>query len=124
MPIHRKEDLKNEVALTLKYEIITVLLFSKYASPIFAQWKTNGELRLLVDLMKINSLIVDDLSNKNHRGSTLLDAAQHLVGKSLFCRIGCSQSYHCLQMVDQRSVEMLAISFASSFFSIGGLDKA
>ena len=36
MPIHLKEDLIVELALMHKYWIITVLPFSKYASPIFA----------------------------------------------------------------------------------------
>ena len=100
-----------------KYGIITVLPFSKYASPIFAQRKPNGKLRLLVDLRKINTLIADDYTNNNHPVSTLSDAAQHLAGKSLFCKLDCSQAYHCLQMVDQRSVEMLAFNFASRTFA-------
>ena len=75
MPIHLKEDLIVELALMHKYGIITVLPFSKYASPIFAQRKPNGKLRLLVDLRKINSLIADDYTNNNHPVSTLSDAA-------------------------------------------------
>ena len=117
MPIHLKEDLIVELALMHKYGIITVLPISKYASPIFAQWKPNGKLRLLVDLRKINSLIADDYTNNNHPVSTLSDAAQHLAGKSLFCKLDCSQAYHCLQMADQRSVEMLAFNFASRTFA-------
>ena len=57
MPLHLKEDLNVELALMHKYGIITVLPFSKYASPIFAQTKPNGKLRLLVDLRKIDTLI-------------------------------------------------------------------
>ena len=117
MPIHLKEDLKVELALMHKYGIITVLPFSKYASPIFAQRKPNGKLRLFVDLRKINSLIADDYTNNNHPVSTLSDAAQHLAGESLFCKLDCSQAYHCLQMADQRSVEMLAFNFASRTFA-------
>ena len=117
MPIHLKEDLIVEFALLHKYGIITVLPFSKYASPIFAQRKPNGKLRLLVDLRKINTLIADDYTNNNHPVSTLSDAAQHLAGKSLFCKLDCSQAYHCLQMADQRSVEMLAFNFASRTFA-------
>ena len=60
MPIHLKEDLIVEFSLMHKYGIITVLPCSKYASPMFAQSKPNGKLRLLVDLRKINSLIADD----------------------------------------------------------------
>ena len=100
-----------------KYGIIRVLPFSKYASPIFAQRKPNGKICLLVDLRKINSLIADDYTNNNHPVSTLSDAAQHLAGKSLFCKLDCSQAYHCLQMADKRSVEMLAFNFASRTFA-------
>ena len=123
MPIHLKEDLIVELALMHKYGIITVLPFSKNASPIFAQRKPNGKLRLVVDLRKINTLIADDYSNKNHPVSTFSDAAQHLAGKSLFCKLDCSQAYHCLQMADQRSVEMLAFSFASRIFAYKRLAK-
>ena len=111
-----------------KYGIITTLPFSKYASPIFAQRKPNGKLRLLVDLRKINALISDDYINNNHPISTLSDAAQHLAGKQLFCKLDCSQAYHCLQMADQRSVELLAFNFASRTFGYRrlaqGLSKA
>ena len=117
MPIHLKEDLIVELAIMHEYGIITALPFSKYASPIFAQRKPNAKLRLLVDLRKINSLIADDYTNNNHPVSTLPDAAQHLAGKSLFCKLDCSQAYHCLQMADQRSVEMLAFNFASRTFA-------
>ena len=109
MPIHLKKDLIVELALLHKYGIITVLPFSKFASPIFAQRKLNGKLRLLVDLRKINSLIADDYTNNNHPVSTLSDAAQHLAGKSLFCKLDCSQAYHCLRMADQRSVGLHSI---------------
>ena len=112
MAIYLKEDLIVELALMHKYGTIIVLPFSKYASPIFAQRKPNGKLRLLVDLRKINSLIADDNINYNHPVSNLPDAAQHLAGKSLFCKLDCSQAYHCLQMADQLSVEMLAFNFA------------
>ena len=60
MPIHLKEDLIVELALMHKYGIITIPPFSNYASPLFAQRKSNEKLSLLVDLRKINSLIADD----------------------------------------------------------------
>ena len=49
LPIHLKEDLIVELDLMHKYGIITVLTLSKNASPIFAQRKPNGKLRLLVE---------------------------------------------------------------------------
>ena len=117
MSIYLKEDLIVELAFMHKYGIITVLPFPKNASPIFAQRKPNGKLRLPVDLRKINTLIADDYTNNNHPVSTLSDAAQHLAGRSLFCKLDCSQAYHCLQMADQRSVEMLPFNFASRTFA-------
>ena len=116
-PVNLKEDILVELALLHKYGMITTLPFSKYASPIFAQKKPNGKLRLLVDLRKINNLISDDYINNNHPVSTLTDAAQHMAGKKLFCKLDCSQAYHCLPMADQRSVEMLAFNFASRTFA-------
>ena len=74
-----------------------------------------------MDLQKINSLIADDYNNNNHPVSTLSDAPQHLAGKSLFCKLDCSQAYHCLQMADQRSVEVLAFEFASRTFAYNNL---
>ena len=111
-PINLKDDI-----LVHKYGIITTLPFSKYASPIFAQRKPNGKLRLLVDLQKINTLIADDYIKNNHPVSTLMDAAQHMAGKNLFCKLDCSQAYHCLQMADQQSTELLAFNFASRTFA-------
>ena len=116
-PINLKEDILVKLALLQRYGIITTLPFSKYASPIFAQKKPNGKLRLLVDLRRINNLISDDYINNNHPVSTLSDAAQHIAGKKLFCKLDCSQAYHCLPMADQRSIEMLAFNFASRTFA-------
>ena len=123
MPIHLKEETIVELALMHKYGIITVLPFPNYASPIFEQRKPNGKLRLLVHLRKINSMIADDYTNNNHPVSTLSDAAQHLAGKSLFCKLDCSQACHCMKMADQRSVEMLAFNFASRTFAYNRLSQ-
>ena len=70
IPIQLKEDLYVELALMHKYGIITVLPFSKYASPIFAHRKLNGKLRLFVDVRIINSLIADDYTNNKNAVST------------------------------------------------------
>ena len=70
-----------------------------------------------MDPRKINSLIAEDYTNNNHAVSNLSDAAQHLAGNSLFCKLDCSQAHQCLQMADQRSVENLAFNFASRTFA-------
>ena len=108
-PVNLKEDKLVELALLQKFGIITTLPFSKYASPFYAQKKPHGKLRLLVNLMKINNLISDDYINNNLPVSNLTDAAQHMAGKKLFCKLDCSQAYRCLQMEDRRSIEMLAL---------------
>ena len=75
IPIHLKDDLIKELAPMYKYGIITVLPFSKYASPIFGPRKPNGKLRLLVELREISNLIANDYTNNNHPVSTSSDAA-------------------------------------------------
>ena len=116
-PINLKDDILVELALLHKCGIITTLPFSKYGSPIFAQTKPNRKLRLLVDLRKINTLIADDYINNNHPVSTVTDAAKHMAGKNLFCKLHCPQAYHCLQMADQQSIELLAFNFANRTFA-------
>ena len=117
MLIQLEENLIVELALMHRYGIITILPFSKYASPIFAQRKPNGKIRLLQDRRNIKSLIADDYTNSNRPVSTLSDAAQHFARKSIFCKLDCSQAYHCLQMAVQRCVEMIAFNFASRTFA-------
>ena len=63
------------------------------------------------------STLTDDYTNNIHPVSTLSDAAQHMAGKSLVCKLDCSQAYHCLQMAEHRSPEMLAFNFASRTFA-------
>ena len=116
-PINLKDDILVELALLHKYGINTTLPFSKYASPIFALRKPDGKLRLLVDLRKISTLIADDYINNNNPVSTLTDAAQHTAGNNLFCKFDCSQAYHCFQMGDQQSIELVAFNFASRTFA-------
>ena len=116
-PINLKDDILVELARLHKYGIITTLPFSTYASPILAQRKPNGKLRLLVDLRKINTLIADAYINKNHSVSTLTAAAKLMAGKNLFCNLDWSRAYHCLQMADQQSIELLAFNFASRTFA-------
>ena len=86
MLIDLKEDLIVELALMHRDEIITLLPFSKYASPIFCTEKLNGKLRHLVDLRKINTLVTGDFTLSILPVSTFSDAGQHLTVKSRFAR--------------------------------------
>ena len=116
MPIHLKDNLIGELVLMNKCGIIKLLLFPKYSSRIFAQWKFHGKLRILVDCRRIKTLFADDYTKYNHPVSSLSDGAQHLAGKSRFCKLDCSQAFNCFQMADQRSVELLAFNFARKTF--------
>ena len=83
-PTNLKDDLLVELALMQEYGIITTLPYSKYSSPIFAQRKPNGKLRILVDLRRINHLLKNDYNQHNHPVTTIADAAQHMAGKKYF----------------------------------------
>ena len=65
-----------------KYGVITVLSFSKYASPVFAQRKPNGKLRLPVFFREVNIVIAGEHTNNIHPVSTLADTEKHLAEKS------------------------------------------
>ena len=112
-PIHLREELQVELALLQYIGIITSLNHSKYSSRIFAHRKPNGELRILVDLRRINHLLLHNYHNKNFPNSTMADTTAHFAGKSIFCKLDCSQAYHCVQMADPLSVQLLAFNFAS-----------
>ena len=116
-PTNLKDNLLVELALMQEYGIITTLPYSKYSSPIFAQRKPNGKLRILVDLRRINHLLKNDYNQHNHPVTTMADAAQHMAGKCYFCKLDCSQAYHCLQMADEQSVQLLAFNFGSRTFT-------
>ena len=115
-PNNLKDNTLVEPALLHNYGIITTLPFSKHAIPTLAQRKPKGKLCLLIELWKMNTLIADDYINNNHPVSTLTDAAQHMAEKNLFCKLACSQAYHCLKMADQQPIELLAFNFASRTF--------
>ena len=86
-PIHSREDLLEELDLMQCYGIVTTLPFSKYSSPLFAQRKPSGALRLLTDLRRVNLLIRHDYDSLNFPITTLADASAHLAGKKLFVKL-------------------------------------
>ena len=58
----------------------------------------------------------------------MTDAPNHFAGKNLFCKLGCSQAYHCVRMADDLSVQLFAFNFASRTFAYNcfaqGLNKS
>ena len=64
-PIHLREELQVELALLQYFGIITSPNHLKYSSPIFAHRKPNGELTILVDLRRIDYLLLHDYHKNN-----------------------------------------------------------
>ena len=87
-PIHLRDEILIELALMQYYDLlqhstITTLSFSKYSSPIFAQRKSSGNLRILIHLRRINHLLRHDYTNNNLPIPTMSDASAHLAGKKI-----------------------------------------
>ena len=45
------------------------------------------------------------------------NAINYFAGKKLFTKLDCSQAYHCVQMTDDVSVQLLAFKFASRTYA-------
>ena len=45
------------------------------------------------------------------------DAINYFAGKKLFTKLDYSQAYHCVQMADDVSVQLLAFNFASRTYA-------
>ena len=103
-PIHLRDEILVELALLQNFNITTTLSHSKYSSPIFVHRKPSGKLRILIDLRRVNHLLRQDYLNSNFPISNMTDATNHFAGKKLFCKLDCSQAYHCVQMADDLSV--------------------
>ena len=116
-PIHLRDELIVELALMHYYNLITTLPHSKYSSPVFAQRKSSGRLRILIDLRRINHLLRNDFINSNFPISNMSDASNHFAGKKFLNKLDCSQAYDCVQMADDLSIQLLAFNFASRTYA-------
>ena len=100
------------------YNLITTLPYSShYSSAVFAQCKESGKLKILIDLRRINHLLRNDYMNSNFQKSNMSDASNHFAGKTLISKFDYSQAYHCVQMGDEKSIQLLAFSFASRTYA-------
>ena len=117
-----------ELALLQYFSIITTLSQSQYSSPIFVHRKSSGKLRILVDLHRVNHLQRHDFLNSNFPISNKTVVTNHFIWKKLFCKLDCSEAYHCVQMAEDLSVRLLAYNFASRTFTYNclaqGFDKS
>ena len=116
-PMHLRHELTVDIALMHYYGLITTLSHSKYSSPLFAHQKPSGKLRMLIDLRRINHSLKNDYINSIFPISNITDASNHFAGKSLFTKLDCSQAYHCVQMADDLSVQLLAFNFGSRIYA-------
>ena len=94
-PVHLRNELQVELALMHYYGLITALSQSRFSSPLFAQRKNSGRIRLLIDLRKVNHLLNNYYVNTNLPISNMSDAINYFAGKKLFTKLDCSQAYHC-----------------------------
>ena len=115
-PIHLRDELLVELALMHYYNLITTLPHSNYSSPVFAQRKELGKLRILIELRRINHLLRNAYMDSNFPISNMSDASNHFAGKTLINKFDCSQAYHCVQMADEKSI-LLTFNFASRTYA-------
>ena len=127
-PIHLPYEILIELALLQYFNIITTLSHSKYSSPIIVHRESSGKLRILFDLRRVNHLLRHEYLNSYFPISNKTDATNHFTGKNLFCKLDCSQAYHCVQMADDLQNQLLAFNFACRTFAYNclaqGLNKS
>ena len=88
---HLRDEISVEVALMQFFGIDTLLPNSKKtSSPIFAQRKPSGRLRILIKLRHLDHLLRIDYSDNNFSISKMTDTVPHLAGKTLFTMLDCS----------------------------------
>ena len=116
-PIHLRDKILVELVLMQYYGIVTLLPNSNCSGPIFAQRKSSRKLRTLINLRRVSHLLRNDYSNNNFPISNMTDAVHHFAGKTLLTKLDCFQAYHCVQMADPLSVQLLSFSFASRTYA-------
>ena len=59
----------------------------------------------------------NDYSEDNQPITTIAAAAQQMAGKVKFCTLECSQSYHCIAIADEQSIQLLSFTFGMRTFA-------
>ena len=90
----------------------------------FVHCKSSGKLRILIESRRVNHLLRHGYLNSNFPSSNMTDATNLFAAKKLFCKLDCSQTYHCVQMADDLSVQILAFNFASRKFAYNCLAQS
>ena len=73
-PIHLRDELDVELAVMPYFNLVITLPNSKHSSPVFAQRKSSGKLRILIDLTIVNHLLKIGYTNTNFAISNMSNA--------------------------------------------------
>ena len=49
--------------------------------------------------------------------TNIVDAAKRKACKRCFCKLDCSEAYHCFQMAKEQSIQFLSYRFGSQMFA-------
>ena len=71
---------------------------------------------MLMDLRSFNHSLKNDFLDTNFSISNATDTSNHFARKKLFTKLDCSQAYHCVQISDDISVQLLAFNFSNRTF--------
>ena len=103
-PIILKDDITVELVLLHRYGSIKTFPLPKYESPIFARRKLNGRLSLNGTPQNQQSHHTR-LREQQPSSQQIVGCTKHMAEKKLFCKLDCSQDYHCLQMAGYQSIQ-------------------
>ena len=65
----------------------------------------------------MNHLLRKNCSDNNFPMLNMTDLVHHLAEKTLFTKVDCSQAFHCVQMADHLSVQLLSFNFSSRTYT-------
>ena len=112
-PINLRDDIVIKLANLIDDGIMLALPFSKIVIPILPNENPTGKHANRKVLQQdttftgwtehIDTLIIDDCIKIFQPNSTKTEAVQHMTMKHLICK-----ACHCLELADQKSIEMLA----------------
>ena len=78
---------------------------------------------MFVDLRRISHPIKHDYNDHNHPVTTFADGALDMAGKKYFYKLDCSQAYHCLQVADEKFMQLVSLNFSARIFAYESLGQ-
>ena len=112
LPFLMKKHVENEIQkLLVQYFINLVTSSSKWVSPSVCVPKKNGDIRLCVDMRKVNIAII-----RNYYPIPTLDEILYLViGAKIFSKLDLAQGYHQI-VLDEKSRDIRTFSTPQGLF--------